>query len=70
MLLLGGVLGDRINGRSYLSAMHLLMALPPLLIAVVHGCPVGFIIESLLSVGTAARDAEHQIVFRLGFEQP
>ena len=36
VLLLGGILGDRVNGRSYLSAMHLLMALPPLLIAAVH----------------------------------
>ena len=35
MLLLGGVLGDRINGRSYLASMHLLMCLPPLLVALV-----------------------------------
>ena len=35
MLLLGGVLGDRINGRAYLASMHLLMCLPPLLVAVV-----------------------------------
>ncbi len=34
-LLLGGVLGDRINGRSYLASMHLLMCLPPLGIAMV-----------------------------------
>jgi len=33
VLLLGGLLGDRFEGRSYLSVMHLLMALPPLLIA-------------------------------------
>lgn len=32
ILLLGGVLGDRFNGRHFLTAMHLLMALPPLLI--------------------------------------
>ena len=36
ILVLGGVLGDRMNSRSYLSAMHVLMALPPLLIAAVH----------------------------------
>ena len=35
MLLLGGVLGDRINGRSYLASMHLLMCLPPLVVAMV-----------------------------------
>jgi MFS family permease len=35
ILLLGGLLGDRFEGRGYLSAMHLLMMLPPLLIAVV-----------------------------------
>jgi nitrate/nitrite transporter NarK len=35
ILLLGGFLGDRFDGRRYLSAMHLLMTLPPLLIAAV-----------------------------------
>jgi len=44
ILVLGGVLGDRMNSRSLLSAMHLLMALPPLLIAAVH-------IEGALSYG-------------------
>jgi hypothetical protein len=32
ILLLGGVLGDRFNGRHFLTAMHLLMAFPPLMI--------------------------------------
>jgi MFS family permease len=36
VLLLGGLLGDRYNGRHYLSAMHVLMMLPPLLMAFVH----------------------------------
>jgi hypothetical protein len=36
MLLLGGLLGDRYNGRHYLSAMHVLMVLPPLMMAFVH----------------------------------
>ena len=36
ILLLGGVLGDRLNGRHFLSAMHVLMALPPLLIVAVY----------------------------------
>lgn len=35
ILLLGGILGDRLNGRSFLTVMHVLMALPPLLIAMV-----------------------------------
>lgn len=35
ILLLGGLLGDRFEGRRYLGAMHLLMTLPPLLIAMV-----------------------------------
>ena len=36
VLLLGGLLGDRIEGRRYLSYMHVLMAIPPLLIAAVY----------------------------------
>ena len=35
MLLLGGMLGDRSDGRSYLLWMHGLMTIPPLLIAMV-----------------------------------
>lgn len=37
VLFLGGLLGDRFNGRSYLAGMHVLMAMPPLLIAAVYG---------------------------------
>jgi predicted MFS family arabinose efflux permease len=37
VLFLGGMLGDRVNGRTFLAAMHVLMALPPLLIATVYG---------------------------------
>ena len=36
VLLLGGVLGDRFDGRTYLTSMHVLMAAPALLIALVH----------------------------------
>ncbi len=36
ILLLGGLLGDRFDGRGYLSFMHVLMTLPPLLIAWVY----------------------------------
>ncbi|MGD8830033.1 MAG: MFS transporter [Pseudomonadales bacterium] len=36
ILLLGGILGDRVNGRRYLTLMHGLMALPPLGLIVVY----------------------------------
>lgn len=36
MLLLGGLLGDRYDGRSYLALMHVLIAIPPVVIAVVY----------------------------------
>jgi MFS family permease len=36
VLLLGGLLGDRFDNRAYLGVMHLLMAVPPLLIAAVY----------------------------------
>ena len=36
MLLLGGLFGDRFNGRSYLSVMHVLVAIPPLLVAAIY----------------------------------
>ncbi len=43
ILLLGGVLGDRFNGRQFLTLMHLLMALPPLaLIAVFESGRLSF----------------------------
>ena len=35
ILLLGGVLGDRFDSRRYLGAMHLLMTIPPLLVAMI-----------------------------------
>jgi hypothetical protein len=36
VLFLGGLLGDRFDGRNYLSLMHVLVALPPLLLAAVY----------------------------------
>lgn len=35
MLLVGGLFGDRVNGKSYLTFMHLAIAIPPLLIALI-----------------------------------
>ena len=37
ILLLGGILGDRSNARSYLMTMHFLVCIPPLLLAMVFG---------------------------------
>lgn len=37
ILFLGGLLGDRYDGRAFLACMHLLVALPPLLLAAVSG---------------------------------
>ncbi|MEZ5596405.1 MAG: MFS transporter [Pseudomonadales bacterium] len=36
LLLLGGVLGDRMNARRYLVVMHLAMALPPAVVATIY----------------------------------
>lgn len=41
VLFLGGLLGDRFNGRAYLATMHVLVALPPLLLAAVYN--LGFL---------------------------
>ncbi|MBM4202612.1 MAG: MFS transporter [Gammaproteobacteria bacterium] len=55
LLLLGGVLGDRMNGRSYLVIMHLAMVVPPLLIAVVYSSGmIGYLWVVLFGVLTAS----------------
>ena len=36
VLFIGGLLGDRFNGRTYLASMHVLMAAPPLLVAAIY----------------------------------
>jgi len=36
MLLLGGIVGDRVNGKTYLSLMHICIAIPPLIIATIY----------------------------------
>ncbi len=66
VLLLGGILGDRSNARSYLMAMHLLMSVPPLLIAMVFGLGLlsywwvvafGVLMASIQSLSDPARQA-------------
>jgi hypothetical protein len=78
VLLLGGVIGDRVNGRRYLSLMHVLMALPPLLIAAVHhlvelayGWVVlfGVLMASLQALSDPARQSVLSRVSRLDIQR-
>jgi predicted MFS family arabinose efflux permease len=74
VLFLGGLLGDRYNGRAYLAVMHLLMALPPLLIAAVFGVGqlgywwvvlFGVLMSSIQALSDPARQAMLSRVSRL-----
>ena len=65
-LLLGGFLGDRRNARSYLTAMHLLVSLPPLLLAMIFNLGLlnywwvvlfGVLMASIQSLSDPARQA-------------
>lgn len=78
VLLLGGILGDRVNGRSYLSVMHVLMGLPPLLIALVHnlvGLAYGWVVlfgvlmASLQALSDPARQSVLSRVARLDIQR-
>jgi hypothetical protein len=78
VLLLGGILGDRVNGRSYLSIMHVLMGLPPLLIALVHnlvGLAYGWVVlfgvlmASLQALSDPARQSVLSRVARLDIQR-
>jgi len=78
ILLIGGILGDRVNGRSYLSAMHLAMALPPLMmIAVVnqgalsYGWVVAFgiLMSSIQVLSDPARQSALSRVSRLDVQR-
>ena len=78
ILLLGGILGDRSNARSYLMAMHLLMCIPPLLVAMVFGLGllnywwvVGFavLMASIQSLSDPARQATLSRVARLDVQR-
>jgi MFS family permease len=74
VLFLGGMLGDRLNGRTYLATMHVLMALPPLLIAAVFGLDLldywwvvlfGVLMASIQALSDPARQAMLSRVARL-----
>ena len=78
ILLLGGILGDRSNARSYLMTMHLLMCIPPLLVAMVFGLGllnywwvVGFavLMASIQSLSDPARQATLSRVARMDVQR-
>lgn len=78
VLLLGGMLGDRRDTRSYLIAMHLLMALPPLLIALVFKLGTltywwvvlfGILMASIQSLSDPARQAALSRVTRIDVQR-
>jgi predicted MFS family arabinose efflux permease len=74
VLFLGGLLGDRLNGRSYLATMHVLMAMPPLLIAAVVGLDLlgywwvvlfGVLMSSIQALSDPARQSVLSRVARM-----
>lgn len=78
ILLLGGVLGDRFNGRHFLTLMHLLMALPPLVLIVVHesgGLSFGWVVvfgvlmASIQALSDPARQSALSRVTRLDVQR-
>lgn len=78
VLLLGGILGDRSNARSFLMAMHLLMSIPPLLIAMVFGLGLlsywwvvafGVLMASVQSLSDPARQATLSRVARMDVQR-
>ncbi len=78
VLFLGGVLGDRCNGRGYLALMHTLVALPPLLIAAVYHAGLlgywwvvlfGVLMASLQALSDPARQALINRVSRLDVQR-
>ena len=78
VLLLGGILGDRSNARSYLMTMHLLMSIPPLLVAMIFSLGllsywwvVGFaiVMASIQSLSDPARQATLSRVARIDVQR-
>ena len=78
VLLFGGILGDRSNARSYLMAMHLLMSIPPLLVAMVFGLGLlsywwvvgfGVLMASIQSLSDPARQATLSRVARIDVQR-
>ncbi len=78
ILLLGGVLGDRFDSRRYLSVMHLLMTIPPLLAAIVFELGVlsywwvvlfGITVSSIQALSDPARQSTLSRVTRLDVQR-
>ena len=78
MLLIGGMMADRSNARRYLLGMHLLMAIPPLLIAGVAYADAlsyawvvvfGVLVASIQSLSDPARQALLSRVTRLDVQR-
>ena len=78
VLLLGGILGDRSNARSYLMTMHLLVSIPPLLLAMIFSLGllsywwvVGFAIVMAIiqSLSDPARQATLSRVARIDVQR-
>lgn len=78
VLFLGGLLGDRFNGRAYLAVMHLLVALPPLLIASVYSMGLlgywwvvlfGVLMASLQALSDPARQSLISRVARMDIQR-
>ena len=78
ILLLGGVLGDRFDSRRYLGAMHLLMTIPPLLVAMIFELGVlsywwvvlfGITVSSIQALSDPARQSTLSRVTRLDIQR-
>ena len=78
VLLLGGILGDRGNARTYLMAMHLLMSIPPLLVAMIFGLGMlsywwvvgfGVLMACIQSLSDPARQATLSRVARMDIQR-
>lgn len=74
ILFLGGLLGDRYDGRRLLAGMHVLVALPPLALAVVYGADLldywwvvlfGVLVSGIQALSDPARQAALTRVTRL-----
>ncbi|HEX7037155.1 MAG TPA: MFS transporter [Pseudomonadales bacterium] len=78
VLFFGGLLGDRFDGRGYLALMHVLVALPPLMIAAVHGLDAlgywwvvlfGVLMAGLQALSDPARQAMISRVSRMDIQR-
>ena len=78
VLLLGGILGDRVSGRTFLRLMHMLMAVPPLLIAMIFNLGLlsywwvvlfGVLMASIQALSDPARQSVLSRVTRIDIQR-